>query len=105
MMITIKDFSLRLSQLRLQKQVSAREMSLDLGKNSGYIQNIESGKAFPSMEMFLELCDYLKITPSDFFQTEMRNPSKLQSVIDDLKALNIDQLEAIHYVIKSYPKN
>ena len=36
----------RLAQLRVQKGVSAREMSLALGQNTGYISNIESGLVF-----------------------------------------------------------
>lgn len=43
------EFPLRLSQLRNKKGVSARDMSLSIGQNSGYINNIESGKAMPSM--------------------------------------------------------
>ena len=38
-------FSKRLIQLRMQKGVSAREMSLSIGQNASYINNIETGKA------------------------------------------------------------
>ena len=34
-----KDFSLRLAQLREKKGVSARDMSLSIGQNPGYINN------------------------------------------------------------------
>ena len=44
-----KDFSLRLAQLREKKGVSARDMSLSMGQNPGYIYNIESGKSKPSL--------------------------------------------------------
>ena len=37
------DFQLRLAQLRAKKGVSARDMSLSLGQNAVYINNIESG--------------------------------------------------------------
>ena len=37
-------FALRLSALRQQKGVSAREMSLALGQNTNYINRIENGK-------------------------------------------------------------
>lgn len=60
-------FSNRISQLRIKKGVSAREMSLALGQNSGYIHNIESGKALPSMASFFYICEYLDITPCEFF--------------------------------------
>ena len=39
-------FSRRLAQLRAQKGVSAREMSLAIGQNSSYINRIENQGAF-----------------------------------------------------------
>ena len=45
MVMTEKDFSLRLAKLREEKGVSARDMSLSMGQNPGYINNIESGKS------------------------------------------------------------
>lgn len=60
-------FAERLTQLRTTKGVSARDMSLSLGQNPGYINNIESGKALPSMSVFFYICDYFQISPRDFF--------------------------------------
>ena len=65
-----KDFSLRLAKLREKKGVSARDMSLSIGQNPGYINNIESGKSMPSLSGIFYICEYLGITPSDFFDTE-----------------------------------
>ena len=42
------DFGRRLSQLRERKGVSARDMSLSMGQNPGYINKVENGKAMPS---------------------------------------------------------
>ena len=47
-----KQFIERLTQLRYQKNVSARDLSLSLGLNAGYINNIEAGKALPSMQWY-----------------------------------------------------
>ena len=44
-----EEFPIRLAQLRTKKGVSARDMSLSIGQNAGYINNIECGKALPSM--------------------------------------------------------
>mgnify|MGYP000047537387 FL=1 len=63
-------FSKRLVQLRMAKGVSARDMSLSLGQNPGYINSIENNKTFPSMSNFFEICDYLNITPMEFFDLE-----------------------------------
>lgn len=51
-MINEETFASRLTSLREQKKVSAREMSLDLGQNGSYINRIENRKAFPSMQCF-----------------------------------------------------
>lgn len=40
-------FAERLAQLRTQKGVSAREMSLSLGQSAGYINNIENKNSLP----------------------------------------------------------
>ena len=45
-------FGMRLASLRGQKGVSARDMSLSIGQNPGYINYIENGKALPSMSSF-----------------------------------------------------
>ena len=62
-----KDFALRLAQLREKKNVSAREMSLAIGQNPGYINNIESGKSLPSLVGIFYICDYLGVSVSEFF--------------------------------------
>lgn len=95
-----KDFSLRLAQLREKKGVSARDMSLSMGQNPGYINNIESGKSMPSLTGIFYICDYLGITPSEFFDMESNNPTKIKDILMDLKRLDGQQLETISRLIK-----
>lgn len=45
-------FAERLAQLRNQKNISAREMSLSLGQAAGYINNIENKNNLPSVLFF-----------------------------------------------------
>ena len=51
----------RISELRLKKNVSEYQMSLDLGKNKSYIQSLTSGRSLPTMQSFLDICDYLEV--------------------------------------------
>ncbi len=66
-MITISDFADRLAKLRLQKGISSREMSLSIGQNESFINKIENKNNFPLMQSFFCICDYLGITPYQFF--------------------------------------
>lgn len=99
-----KDFAIRLARLREKKGVSARDMSLSIGQNPGYINNIETGKSKPSLEGFFFICEYLGISPSEFFDTDSQNPSKLDSIINDMKKLNDEQLETIGTLVKNLAK-
>ena len=92
-------FKLRLAKLRTLKGVSARDMSLSLGQNAGYVNNIETGKALPSMAMFFCICDYLGVTPVQFFDDDNMFPSELDKLTDDLKKLNSRQLSNISEIV------
>lgn len=96
----MKDFALRLSMLREKKNVSARDMSLSIGQNPSYIFNIEACKSKPSMTGFFYICEYLKITPSEFFDMESENPEKINDIVKELKRLNSKQLDTIANLIK-----
>ena len=87
-----QEFSERLSALRINKGVSARDMSLSIGQSPGYINNIENGINYPSMQTFFYICDYLEITPKEFFDLDTANPTKVSELIEATKGLSSDQL-------------
>lgn len=89
----------RLTQLRLQAGVSARDMSLSIGQSPGYINKIESHQNLPSMSGFFIICEYLKIEPKDFFDEEKVAPQKVNILIEKAKTLSEKQLDAILQLI------
>lgn len=93
-------FALRLAVLREKKNISARDMSLSMGQNPGYINNIESGKSNPSMSGFFYICEFLGITPCEFFDMGTDNPAILNDLIGDLRKLNDRQLETISALVR-----
>ena len=92
-MIEKTDFAKRLTELRMNKGVSARDMCLSIGHSPGYINNIENGVNFPSMAVFFYICDYLGITPMEFFDFDTVNPSKANELLNAVKSLSTDQLD------------
>ena len=98
--MTDKEFSLRLAKLRTQKGVSARDMSLSMGQNPGYINNIETGKSMPSLSGFFYIGDYLDITARDFFDDGNEYPEQLRTVFQDMQKLSPEQIQNIHAIVK-----
>ena len=103
-MINEENFAERLSQLRESKQVSAREMSLAIGQNCSYINRIENKKAFPSMQCFFYICDYLQITPQEFFDDDSQSPHTLNELMESLKTLSPKQLNLINNIVIEFQK-
>lgn len=85
----------RIAALRTAKNISARDMSLSLGQSTNYINNIENKRSLPSMSMFLYICEFLGISPKDFFDEENDNPDIVSGVVDVLKELDRESLELV----------
>ena len=95
-----EEFARRVSQLRQAKGVSARDMSLSLGQSAGYINNIENGVNLPSMSMFFYICDYLGVTPKEFFAAELTDPVRLRTLTGSLRRLSSRQLELLAQLVQ-----
>lgn len=94
------DFIRRLTELRMNKGTSARDMSLSIGQSAGYINNIENGINYPSMTVFFYICDYLGVTPKEFFDTETLNPTKANELLEAAKGLSNEKLDHLIAIAK-----
>lgn len=99
-----KKLALRICELRNAKGVSAREMSLAIGQNASYINNIENGKALPSVTGLFYICEYLGVTPMQFFDTESKNPTRLDEINSYLRKLSPAQLDIVLGLVKEMTK-
>lgn len=88
-----EDFCKRLVQLRMNKGVSARDMSLSIGQSPNYINGIESGDNYPSMATFFYICDYFGITPKEFFDIDSTNPTRANELMEIIKSLPNEQID------------
>lgn len=93
-------FSERLTQLRMEKGVSARDMSLSLGQSESYINKIENRRTMPSMTGFFYICEYLGVQPQEFFDTETISPTKAAQIMQEIGKLSPDKADHILEVIK-----
>jgi transcriptional regulator with XRE-family HTH domain len=92
----------RITQLRLEKGVSEYQMSLDMGHSRSYIQSIVSGRSLPSMSEFLYMCDYLGVTPSEFFDEHSENPALLQKAVDEMRSLSDKDILSLLSLIERF---
>lgn len=93
-------FPERLAQLRIQKGVSARDMSLSLGQSESYINKIENRRTMPSMSGFLYICEYLDVLPGDFFNERRPEPHISQDLLTEIEKLSPRQVEHLLAIVR-----
>jgi len=88
-------FRQRLTELRLKKDVSEHKMSLDLGKSGSYIRSISSAAALPSMREMFHICEYLGVTPAEFFAPMDEDDSPRARVASAVRELDDTDVEKL----------
>lgn len=97
-------FCKRLTQLRQEKGVSARDMSLSLGQSESYINRIENRQMLPSMTVFFYICEYFGITPKEFFEDNLTIDLNLLELLHDLQEIPSEQREHIASIVRALKK-
>ncbi len=90
----------RLIKLKIEKGVSAREMSLAIGQSPGYINGIENRNGFPSMQFFFYICECLGVTPSEFFDDSNSHPLEYCEFIENMDTLDEEKRRNVLAIVK-----
>ena len=92
----------RITELRMNADISECRLSLKLGHGMSYIQSITSGKSNPSLTGLFEICAYFGLTPSEFFDPNMKNPSLMHHIVKNLKKLPKEHLAFFNEGLNRY---
>lgn len=78
----------------------ARDMSLSLGQSESYINKIENRRTLPSMTGFFYICEYLNITPQEFFNFDAAAPRKAKELLHEIEKLTPEQSEHVLQIVR-----
>ena len=79
-------------------------MSLPLGQANNYINNVENRKSMPSMQAFFYICEYLNVTPQEFFDAGNANPQVMREFVEEGKKLDAESMAHILGIMKALNK-
>ena len=85
----------RLTQLRLERDVSEHRMSFDLDKSGSYIRSITSGIAMPSVRELFRIIAYLETTPVQFFAPLESKDTAYAKLCDRLQSMTDAELAKV----------
>lgn len=92
----------RITQLRIQKDISEKQMSRDIGKTPSYLSSMNKNKSIPSMLTLIAICDYFEVTLGEFFDFEGNPyPLKVNAIRNELLHLDEGELDIILSLVRS----
>lgn len=93
----------RISQMRTKAGLSARELSLRIGKNGAYISRLESkNDSFePSVSALLAMIEACNSTVEEFFYYDIYSYSQDKEIIELLKTVSSAKKDALISLLKN----
>lgn len=97
------DIIAKISQLRTKAGLSARDLSLRIGKNSAYISRLESkNDSFePSVSALLEIIEACGSTPLEFFYYNSYTYEKDKQIINLLEKAKPEVKDAVIKILEN----
>ena len=99
--MTIDELILRIGYFINNKNLSARELSLMLGKSKTYINQIESRNFILSLPMLLNIIDALDISCAEFFAENYTNYKQDKEIINLLRNLSAERKNSFIDLMKN----
>jgi len=90
----------RITELRLARNLSEYQLSLELGQSKGYVQGITSGKCLPSVRQLFNIADYFHLSVSEFFDDGIHDSPVVLEATQALRRLSDDDAKLILELIR-----
>lgn len=86
----------RITELRINKNVSEHRMSLDLDKSGSYIRSITNGASLPSLRELFNIISYFDMTPVEFFAPLEKSNTPYAQTCKRIHNLNESDLRKVN---------
>ena len=101
----LKELVERISFIRTRANLSARKLSLSIGKGESYIHQLEStlgteNQFAPTFESLMEILEACNTTPEEFFYYSIPAYKSDKHLIDILRNLDEDKIKALTSLLK-----
>ena len=102
--MSIQEIIIRISQMRTEANLSARELSGRIGKSGSYINALEAQKGGfePSLSALLDMIEVCGKTPEEFFYHDPAQYRQDMELLQHFKKLTPEQKAAILTLVEKF---
>jgi transcriptional regulator with XRE-family HTH domain len=99
--MNLNDLTLRIGYFRNRKKLSAKELSLQMGKSPTYINQVESRNFTLSLPALLDILKTLEISCAEFFADNYTTYKQDYEIIKILNNLSADRKKSFIDLMKN----
>lgn len=89
----------RIKSRRKELRIKQAELAEILGISNNHMSSIETAKERPSMEIFIRICEELKVTPDYLLLGIMHANDIPQNITDNLRLCRKEDVELTHHIV------
>lgn len=92
-MLKIDEMGQRVKKRRQSLKMKQTELAKKLGISNNHLSSIETGKQKPSLEIFIQICEELRVTPDYLLQGNMHPGNVPYDIMDALRLCSQEDIE------------
>lgn len=87
------DMGKRIKVRRKELRIKQAELAEELNISNNHMSSIENGRQKPSLDVFIQICNLLKVTPDYLLLGSMHAYNIPQDIVDKLRLCNQADIE------------
>ncbi|QUH31100.1 helix-turn-helix domain-containing protein [Vallitalea guaymasensis] len=101
-------FGKRLKEVRKLRNITSNKLAELCGIEPSFVRQIESAAKYPSIPVFVKLCNALSISPDYLLKDsliEIKEPDNLKALYNKIKILTPNEIELATDIIENISKH
>ena len=94
------DMGNRIKQRRKALKIKQSELAEMVNISNNHMSSIETGKQKPSIDIFIKICDCLKVTPDYLMLGILHDKNVPRDIIDSLQLCGKDDIELVRKLVE-----
>lgn len=90
----------RIAKRRKFLKIQQNTLAEQIGISNNHMSNIERGKETPSLDIFIAICNTLKVTPDYLLMGSMHSNNVPENIVDNLKLCLPQDIELVSMLVK-----
>lgn len=96
---TFKEMGSRIASRRKHLKINQNTLAEQLGISNNHLSSLEKGKVNPSLELLIELCNALKVTPDYLLMGVMHQNNIPLNIYEELRLCSEHDIQIIQHIV------